>query len=155
ADDTVLAVCADKEGGVWFSTIAGGVQHFDGKKFATFNREQGLAKAPVTAMCPSSAGGLWFGTQDGLLFSEKNGKFTLAQSPQIPGARSVLALHEGEGGRLWIGTAGGGLSCLANGIYFNWTMSNGLPSDVIVGVVEDNAKNLWLVTDTGIFRINH
>ncbi len=154
SDDTVLAVLAEKEGAIWLSTSAGGLQRFDGQRFASFNSQHGLPTTPITVISPSLTGGLWLGTQDGVICAESNRTFTLAQPPQVPGAHCILALHEGEAHRLWIGTAGGGLSCFANGICFNWTLTNGLPSDVVAGVIEDNAKNLWLATDAGIFRIS-
>ena len=66
----------------------------------------------------------------------------------------MLALHEGEQGRLWIGAAGGGLACVFNGIKMNWNISNGLPNDIVAGLAEDGAKNLWLATGAGIYRVN-
>jgi len=60
---------------------------------------------------------------------------------------------KGEAGRLWIGTAGGGLACLING-HGPLNTSNGLPSEIVAGVVEDQAKNLWLATGAGLYRVN-
>jgi signal transduction histidine kinase len=71
------------------------------------------------------------------------------------GNYSVLALHEGEKGQLWIGTSGGGLACLAKGTMAIWNTNNGLPANIVAGVVEDQANNLWLATGAGIYLINH
>ncbi len=155
ADDTVLAGCADAQGGIWISTGAGVVHRLTEKNLARLDNEQGLPGTPVTAMIPAAGGGIWLGTQDGQIFRGGDGKFTAVVITNKNDWHSVLALHEAEAGRLWIGTAGGGLSCLAGGIGMNWKVGNGLPSDVVAGVVEDSARNLWLATDAGIYRINH
>ena len=66
----------------------------------------------------------------------------------------ILALHEGAQGRVWIGTGGNGVLCLARGLTFNWRTANGLPSDVVPGIIEDAGGNVWLATDAGIYQAN-
>ena len=153
ADDNALAVCADADGGVWASTGAGTVHRFTGKSLVRFDAAQGLPGAPVTVMIPAAAGGLWLGTQDGQILREENDQFTRRATLTNAGSSPVLALHEGEAG-LWIGTAGGGLACWQQGAMVSWNTTNGLPDDIVAGVVEDPAKNLWLATGAGIYRVN-
>ena len=154
ADDNALAVCADAAGGVWASTSAGTVHRFNGKNLIRFDAAQGLPGTPVTVMIPAASGGLWLGTQDGQILREEKNQFSVSAALTNSGSYPVLALHEGEAGRLWIGTSGGGLACLLNGDMANWNTSNGLPNDIVAGVVEDQAKNLWLATGAGIYRVN-
>jgi len=154
ADDSVLALCVDAEGAIWASTSAGTVHRFAAQGVTRFDAAQGLPGAPVTAMIPSSSGGLWLGLQDGQILREEEGRIIGAEGERLPAGFPVLALQEGEQGRLWIGTSGGGLSCLIGGVGMNWTTSNGLPNDIVAGVVEDQAKNLWLATGAGIFRVS-
>lgn len=154
ADDAVLAVCADAEGGIWASTSAGTVHRFGGPKMVRFDATQGLPEAPVTAMVPSSSGGIWMGSQDGQVLREDEGQITVVERAKPLAGFPVLALHEGEQERLWIGTFGGGLACLTEEGMINWNTSNGLPSDVVAGVVEDQARNLWLTTGAGIYRVS-
>ena len=154
ADDMVLAVCVDAEGSVWASTEAGTVHRFGGQQQLRFDTTQGLSGAPVTAMIPAAAGGLWLGSLDGELLREENGKIAGIEGLKNLEGCPVLALHEGENGRLWIGTSGGGLACLIRGAMINWNTNNGLPNNTVAGVVEDKARNLWLATGTGIYRVN-
>lgn len=154
ADDNALAVCSDADGGLWVSSGAGTVHRFNGQTLVRFDTAQGLPGSPVTMMIPAAAGGLWLGTQDGQILREKNETFSSTATLTNSGSHPVLALHEGEVG-LWIGTSGGGLNYLLNGSLVNWNTSNGLPSDIVAGVVEDQAKNLWLATGAGIYRVNH
>jgi ligand-binding sensor domain-containing protein/signal transduction histidine kinase len=154
ADDNVLAVCVDAEDGVWVSSGAGTVSRFAGRKAIRFGVEQGLPGTPVTAMIPTS-GGLLLGTQGGQILREKNKKFASVGRTGNVGDHPVLALHEGENGRLWIGTFAGGLSCLTKDKMINWDTSNGLPDNIVAGVAEDQANNLWLATEAGVYLVNH
>jgi signal transduction histidine kinase/ligand-binding sensor domain-containing protein len=154
ADNTVLAVCADNENHIWISTSAGTVHCFDGKQLTQFGMAQGLPDTPVTTIIRSVTDGLWLGTQKGQILHEADGKFTVV-NPSEKIAHPVLALYQNEPGRLWIGTDGGGLECLMNGVETSWGVSNGLPSDIVAGMTEDDSKNLWLATGEGIYRISH
>jgi len=153
ADDAVLSVCADKEGNIWASTSAGTVHRFTVTNVTRFDTAHGLPGSPVTVLIPAAAGGLWLGTEDGSILRFEKGKFLVAQSGGKAGRRPILALHEGEEEQLWIGTSRG-LACLARGASASWNTSNGLPNEYVAGIVEDTAKNLWLATGAGVFRIS-
>jgi ligand-binding sensor domain-containing protein/signal transduction histidine kinase len=155
ADNTVLSVCVDAEGGVWASTRLGTLHRFLGQYERRFGRAEGLPGAPVTVMIPSASGGLWLGTGSGQILREEHGEFTRLATVDGGERAPVLALHEDAQSRLWIGTAGDGLTCLANGAVMNWNISNGLPDDIVAGVVEDKVRNLWLATGAGIYRVSH
>ncbi len=155
ADNDVLSVCVDAEGAVWASTSLGTVHRFLGQNGQRFDATEGLPGTPVTVMIPSAKQGLWLGTGDGQVLREKQGKFDRVEALDAGAQAPVLALHEDSNGRLWVGTAGGGLTCLAGGVVMNWNISNGLPNNIVAGVVEDKARNLWLATGDGIYRVNH
>ena len=155
ADNNVLAVCADAKGGVWASTGIGTVHCFSGQGVVRYDATRGLPGTPVTAMVSSSSGGLWMGSSDGQILREENEKIAGIEGLKSLDGFPVLTLHEGAKGRLWIGTSGGGLACLIRGAMVNWNTNNGLPNNLIAGVVEDQAENLWLTTGTGIYRVSH
>ncbi len=54
---------------------------------------------------------------------------------------------------IWIGTKGGGLNRLdkTTGDFFHLTAKDGLPNDVVYGLLADNAGNIWGSTNRGIF----
>lgn len=68
----------------------------------------------------------------------------------------ILCVYEDANKNLWIGTEGDGV------YYYNITteeikkydVTNGLPNDVIYGIVPDNDNNIWLSTNFGLSRIN-
>jgi ligand-binding sensor domain-containing protein len=155
ADDAVLALCADASGNIWSSTSAGTVHRFDGKILTRFDAADGLTGSPVTAIIRAGSGGLWLGTRDGFILRGNEGKFSIAEKSGLTGHDAIMTLHESERGRLWIGTAGGGLLCLETNASHHWNLANGLPANTVAGVVEDAAKNIWLATSAGIYRVNH
>ncbi len=54
---------------------------------------------------------------------------------------------------LWIATKGGGLNRLdkTTGDFFHLTAKDGLPDDVVYGILPDGAGNIWGSTNKGIF----
>jgi signal transduction histidine kinase/ligand-binding sensor domain-containing protein len=54
---------------------------------------------------------------------------------------------------LWIATKGGGLNRLdkTTGDFFHLTIKDGLPNDVVYGILPDDAGNIWGSTNKGIF----
>jgi signal transduction histidine kinase/DNA-binding response OmpR family regulator len=54
---------------------------------------------------------------------------------------------------LWVGTKGGGLNRLerSSGTFFHLTVKDGLPDNVVYGLLTDDAGNLWGSTNKGIF----
>ncbi len=58
---------------------------------------------------------------------------------------------------IWIGTKGGGLNRL-NKItrdFFHLTTKDGLPNDVVYGILADDSGNIWGSTNKGIFCLIH
>jgi ligand-binding sensor domain-containing protein/signal transduction histidine kinase len=152
ADNRVTALCSDLAGNVWAGTSAGTLHRISSTNMSGYDLAD---RSHATVVIPASAGGIWLGTKSGAVIRGEAGTFTTVLSGTALGSRPVLALYEGELGRLWVGTAGGGLACLASGRSARvWNTASGLPSDVVAGIVEDAAKNLWLVTGAGIYRVS-
>ena len=57
---------------------------------------------------------------------------------------------------LWIGTNGGGLNRfdMESGKVIRYDQKNGLPNDVVYGILSDDQNNLWLSTNYGLSRFN-
>ncbi|MEY2428084.1 MAG: hypothetical protein QOJ40_969 [Verrucomicrobiota bacterium] len=155
SDDCVLAVCADAEGTVWAGTQAGMLHQFANGGQARFTTKEGLPGAPITALLPARQGGLWIGTSDGKLLrgdAHFGNVATVKLAPRLNG-KPILGLYESMDRTLWIGTGGGGLGRLdANGCSA-WDSQDGLPDDLIFGVVADAEDNLWLTTSKGLCRV--
>ncbi len=57
---------------------------------------------------------------------------------------------------LWIGTYGGGLNKLVPGKdeFIHYTEKDGLPDNVVYGILEDDYGNLWISTNQGLSKFN-
>jgi two-component sensor histidine kinase len=67
-----------------------------------------------------------------------------------------VAITEDSNHILWLGTSGGGLNKFDRELntFTHFSQNMGLTSSVVYGILEDNAKNLWMSTDNGIFKFN-
>ncbi len=125
-------------------------------------------------------GNLWIGTWKGLnqiIFRNKSNQtkfpdFKINKYLNIPGTikslsdNRVISLYEDKskssGNKLviWAGTIGGGLNKIIindnNGNYEikHFTEKDGLPNNVIYGIIGDEDGNLWLSTNNGISKFN-
>ncbi len=132
----------------WFTSVSGGVS--------------GLSNSHITTIAEDENGTLWIGTfGDGLtrLDPETGLVTSYLHNPEDPtslGNNSILSLHQDTHGILWIGTFGGGLSRydeFAN-TFENFTTRDGLPNNVVYGILEDKDGYLWLSTNYGLSRFD-
>ncbi len=108
---------------------------------------------------------MWIATDKGLLHGTPQAEgFKFSLFDVIPGDKNNLLSNEilsllpdpSNPNLLWIGTGGGGLSCLDMNTRHitNLTSANGLPNDVIYGILADESGNLWLSSNKGLIRYN-
>src|SRR5882672_2659083 len=118
--------------------------------------EQGLPQNSVNAVIQSRDGYLWLATFGGLARFDGL-KFTIFDSVNVPGLMSnrVIAEYEDKRGRLWIGTEHAGLTCREAGRVTTFTIRDGLPSNFIHSIREDNEDNLWINTASGVALLSH
>ncbi|MDX1913615.1 MAG: two-component regulator propeller domain-containing protein [Saprospiraceae bacterium] len=106
----------------------------------------------------------WIGTPHGLIEARENGRTLQYQlyrshSAQPNGLNSnyIQALLDDPKQPeryIWIGTRGGGLNRLdkQTGACRHFTTAEGLPNNVVYGILPDHAGNLWLSTNRGLSR---
>lgn len=68
----------------------------------------------------------------------------------------VMSIIQDENDTIWIGTAGGGLNRYEpeTNSFTRFTEKDGLPNDVIYGILEDLTGNLWVSTNFGLSRFD-
>ncbi|NWF91019.1 MAG: hypothetical protein HXY50_16355 [Ignavibacteriaceae bacterium] len=68
----------------------------------------------------------------------------------------VTFITEDSKGNIWIATHSGGLNKYnkSSDSFTHYTTRNGLPNDVVFGVQEDDAQNLWISTLNGLAKFN-
>jgi len=106
-------------------------------------------------------GTLWIGTQAGLLEAKPDGKdgfyytlHTVETGKLRHNAVSSLLLDPQNPQVLWIATKGGGLARLdlSTRQFSHFYSRDGLPNDVLYGILPDTQGNLWMSSNKGIIR---
>lgn len=160
---TVLKIFKDMSGNMWLCTNQGLIQ-FDinkgiVKQFTTEN--SGLAsnyyisttEQDINTIVQGDENTLWVGTEfDGLYRLDiKENKFSTVDGI----SDRIFSLHY-DNSRLWIGTNGKGLKLydINDGAVTTYTKKDGLPNDIIYGILPDSDENLWLSSNRGITKLN-
>lgn len=106
----------------------------------------------------------WFGTIQGL-FSFNPTTHAWQHFANQPGKPSTLSINMvysiwpdpvDPDRYLWVGTNGGGLNKMdkTTGTFTAYTTDDGLPNNVIYGILNDSHHNLWLSTNNGLCLFN-
>jgi PAS domain S-box-containing protein len=175
ADDNIAAIIPDRKGGLWVGTF-GGLSHFDGKTktFTNYGNDPAnpasLTENKVVSLyLDPKRSVLWIGTWGGGL-NQLDLKDPLHADPQRASfidyrhnpddssslsEDSVWAIHQTSDGLLWLGTQLG-LNRFnpTTGMFERYTEKNGLPNNVVLGVLEDLFGKLWLTTNNGLAQFD-
>ena len=141
-----------------FDPVTKQFTHFDYSKTLPLGHD-------VLALARTDNGHWWMATNYGLVEAIPSGAgFSYKLFKKEPGNPnslrnenlSSLLVDPKDANRLWIGTKGGGLELLdtRNGEFKHLTTKDGLPNDVIYGILSDESGNLWLSSNQGLIRYN-
>jgi len=171
SDNTVRTIYEDpKENGniLWFGTHEGGLIKFDIRTETATNylhnpdSDHSISHNSVLSILRDSQNNLWVGTWGGGFnkFDEENEKFIRykydPKNPKSIKNNTISIIFEDSDRNFWLGTHGSGLVKFdkKNETFKYFTTKDGLPNDVIYGILEDDNKHLWISTNKGITRFN-
>lgn len=164
---SIFSIYEDTHNTLWVGTSRG-LYVFDRvtEIFTIFSLPENQAtpfkEDKIMSILQDSNGNIWLGTFNDGLF-KLNPQLTHATHyKNIPDTlaslsnNTVMVIHQDTNAILWVGTAGGGLNRynIESDTFTRFTEKNGLPNDVIYGILEDGDENLWLSTNFGISRFN-
>jgi len=159
--DFVLSIYLTKD-----STILVGTAYY-GSGLFIYNQQQKKFKrvtqlpynSYVLTISEDSKGNIWTGSvnQGAFYYNPKTGKtgnirFGDKNVEELP----VYGILEDSHHHMWFATDGGGLIKVSSSgkILKKFTTENGLPSNVIFRILEDDSKNLWISSLKGLICLN-
>jgi len=164
-NNAIYALLKDSKGRVWIGSGWVGLDVFSDSlhKLYSFNDDMAnpnsLLGNRVRSIFEDREHNIWVGTEAGLsLYNEelKNFKrfYAFVNDSTSLSNSEVNCVYEDSKGRFWIATQGGGLNLMnrEKGSFIHYTEKDGLASDIVVGIVEDDSGNLWLSTADGISK---
>ncbi len=168
SSNDITALYEASDGNLFIGNAAGGIDILN-RKTKTFEHyypeEQGPntigAGKSVTVIHEDEKGSIWAGTLDGLKrFEPKLNSFVSyklrsngnKKSTNYTGVTSLLF----KGNIMWIGTTRNGLLSFnqKSKSLFSYSENDGLPDNIVLGILPDSSGNLWLSTNKGISRFN-
>ncbi|TFG97263.1 MAG: hypothetical protein E4H13_11190, partial [Calditrichales bacterium] len=181
SSNNVRTIYEDPSGNLWIGTWGGGLDLFDQdtNRFVHFinqpSNPNSLSSNNVISIYQDSEGVYWVATTDGLNrlnFSSappadiRTGSaipnitrfFHKATDPNSLSNNYVLSIHEAKNGDLWFGTMLG-LNRLekkhrSQPLFKRYLIKDGLPNDMIYGILEDAEGHIWCSTNNGLTHLN-
>ncbi|MFO7670318.1 MAG: two-component regulator propeller domain-containing protein, partial [Bacteroidales bacterium] len=149
-NNTVWALHKDQNGNIWVGTD-GGLDRFDPENRQFIHYRIGHLSLPVYTIYEDKAGNLFFGSSyGGLTVMKPDSKLTEFDIP-------ARVIFEDSQGRVWIGSeSNNGLTQfdILKGIVKSYKNADGLPSNQVFGILEDDHTKLWLSTGQGLSRFD-
>ncbi len=161
-----------KDGTLWFGTFGGGISRYNrsANNFTSYAHDptdiSTLSSNNVFSMHEANDGSLWIGTwESGLnVFVPATGTSFRIQrkdnDPKSLGTNRIVSILEDNVSNIWVSTHGGGLNILGaaqreqgNIEFQKLDSANGMPSNVVYGLLEDDNGFIWGSTNKGIVKI--
>lgn len=131
------------------------------EKFYRYSDADGLPTSnAVSAFCEDASGNVWIGFREGGLARFREGRFSMfGTSDGLPLSGTIISLHSDQAGRLWVATQLGGLSRIENPMadrlqIVTYTVADGLESDYLSYITEDNHGRFFIGTTRGVDRFD-
>ena len=166
-ENPIYVIRQDDEGILWLGTAEGlyslnpvssEIRNYDWQKTI----QTGTKRKEIRSIEIDDAGNLWIGTRGAGLFYFDKRKEIFRHFQNNPKDSSSISNNiiaciyiEKGSGVIWIGTASGFNKFIPNEKrFYNYTERDGLPNDVVYGVLPDDEGFLWLSTNNGVAKFD-
>jgi ligand-binding sensor domain-containing protein len=151
----ILQLLTDPDGQLWIRPEGADVVRLNNGQFESVRYGNRMQTSQITAMSKDNTGRIVVSDIAKGTFRFHGGEVEqLAQPAVLSGLASppIISMAQGTDGRLWLGTLGVGLFSFADGQATQ--LDAGLPDRKINCLLLINKDELWVGTDTGVFRWN-
>jgi PAS domain S-box-containing protein len=163
----VWRLLEDRQHQLWVATSGGGLDRYlpDEDAFIHYRHDpanpRSLNSDYVSSLLLTRDGTLWVGTTEGLARwvpptqSWDRFQSQLGESGTLS-SKDIIDLIEDRERMIWVSTGGGGLNRLDphTARFDNFRTADGLPSDVLRGILEDDDGMLWIASNQGLARFD-
>src|SRR5580692_7446765 len=115
-----------------------------------FDSSSGLSGDSVTALLEDHAGRIWVGTNEGLDMIAHDAVVSMQSRLDASAPSAVHLLFEDHAYNLWVATEAEGLFVVGETATRHLTVADGLPSDWVISIHEDERGVVWLGTTDGL-----
>lgn len=143
AGEWIAALCEDAGGGLWISSLTGGIWQLKDGKIRRFGPEAGLARLGFHSLAIDRQGNLWIGSRNIGLVRYRDGRFETYTREQGLSDETVLSIFEDREGSLWVGTSAGGLNRLRDTAFVTTWVPEGLSAGLSTAIMEGSDGTMW------------
>lgn len=143
----IQSALSDSRGELWIGTNQG---LFVLDKSGLPQRQSALGSSSILSIFEDREGNLWIGTETGGLdiLRQQNFHTVSELSDHV-----ITAIAQTSDGAMWVGTNGDGLDRWQSGKVQNYSIRNGLLSEVILALAPGTVDSLWVGTPDGLNHI--
>lgn len=160
---SVMQIKESSVGDIWISTYGKGLFRFnEGMKrvrYSSISQPFSINYDYVFDIEEDREGNIWISTDGrGVNMFKADGSGVLSFKSDNENSISQNAVEDiyiGKNDDLWFATYGGGIDKLSkNGnIFRNYSLEYGLPDNAVYSILEDDNKNIWITSASGITKI--
>lgn len=156
--NNIYSILSDGEGGLWVASLEY-LLRFDPQKWLFTIVDKDCEGRPLRQdnrlLFRDSKKRLWTAGDRGLSVYTQEGTALRTNTdyvlPPVLSHLFINCIHESSTGVIWIGTRNGLFALTEKSDRFvRYTVDDGLPSNVIYGVLEDAYRRLWISTNSGL-----
>ena len=151
---SIVALCTDRQGGVWMAVKDRGVFHYTNDQFVplTGDSMDALLKDPHCLLLDKSDR-LWIGAGDDYVLCHDGSRWHHYRISRNQAKSNLSSLVEEADGTVWAGSAGGGLLQFKDEKFVSMPTGSGLAGNLIESLLADREGRLWVGTDVGLNRL--
>jgi len=149
--DWAVALCEDREGGLWVGTGGSGLALVRKSCLQNISPPDGWQGRAILSVCGDHNGALWVGTEGVGLYRFEDGSWTNYTVTNGLANPYVWSLAEDTAGNFWAGTWGAGLF-VRHGEHFDPAPGLEQVTMPMTALLPARQGGLWIGTGTGLLR---
>ncbi|MFC2155648.1 two-component regulator propeller domain-containing protein [Acidobacteriota bacterium] len=147
----IQTIFRDSQNHLWIGTMGKGLFRIQEDIIKHYTVGDGLLSNVILNVIEDNRNNIWVATSKGInLLPQRQFK----QIKKYLEGIFTLTIYEDNTGTFWVGTLENGLFRFKGGKYNRFTTNEGLASNNIHQILEDQREYLWLSSDVGILKVN-